>query len=82
MKKQKLSIINLEDGIKILRDAKVQQKVLAFYSSVLGGITTESVLMNVPIDDHMVHRAHAVQVFMSHSRLYQLTRFTDLILAQ
>lgn len=32
----------------------------AFYSSVLGGITTEPALMSLPIDDHMVHRGHGV----------------------
>ncbi len=32
----------------------------AFYSSVLGGIITDPDLMNVPLDDHMVTRGHAV----------------------
>ncbi|KAK9828556.1 hypothetical protein WJX72_000741 [[Myrmecia] bisecta] len=32
----------------------------AFYSSELGGIVTEPALMSVAIDDHMVHRGHAV----------------------
>jgi len=32
----------------------------AFYSSVLRGITTDPVLMNVPVDDHAFHRGHAV----------------------
>jgi len=33
---------------------------LAFYSSVLGGIVTDPALMTVPMDEHMVHRGHAV----------------------
>lgn len=33
---------------------------LAFYSSRLGGITTDPALMVVPMDDHLVHRGHAV----------------------
>ena len=32
----------------------------AFYSSDLGGIVTHPALMVVAIDDHMVHRGHAV----------------------
>jgi len=63
MKRQKISLVDLEAGAKILREAKVPQKVLAFYSSVLGGITTERALMTVPIDDHIVHRGHAVYAY-------------------
>jgi len=32
----------------------------AFYSSITGGITTEPLLMQVPIDDHLVHRGDGV----------------------
>jgi 4-amino-4-deoxychorismate lyase len=32
----------------------------AFYSSVVGGVTTDPSAMLVPLDDHMVHRGHAV----------------------
>lgn len=34
--------------------------LLAFYSSVTNSITDDPLMMNVPIDDHMVHRGHAV----------------------
>ena len=60
MKKQKLSLVDWETGRQILEEARVHQKILAFYSSILGGITIEPALMTVPIDDHMVHRGHAV----------------------
>ena len=33
---------------------------LAMYSSVINGIVTDPVLMTVPVDDHLVHRADAV----------------------
>lgn len=33
---------------------------LAFYSSILGGLVTDPALMTVPMDEHMVHRGHAV----------------------
>src|SRR4029453_2427052 len=32
----------------------------AMYSSLLGGIVTDPALMVLPLDDHMVHRGHAV----------------------
>lgn len=32
----------------------------AFYSSVLGGICVDPELFCIPVDDHMVHRGHAV----------------------
>ncbi len=47
--------------------ARLQQAVhdkssnfAAMYSSVLGGIVTDPALMVLPMDDHMVHRGHAV----------------------
>lgn len=46
----------------------------AMYSSVLGGIVTDPALMVVPLDDHMVHRGHAVfdTATLAHGMLYQL----------
>lgn len=37
-----------------------QSAYLAMYSSWLGGITTNPVFMQIPIDDHMVHRGDGV----------------------
>ena len=37
-----------------------QERYYAFYSSVLGGIVTDPVLMQVPADDHLVHRGDGV----------------------
>lgn len=36
------------------------REVFAFYSSALGGISTEPALAAVPLDDHGFHRGHAV----------------------
>lgn len=46
----------------------------AMYSSVLGGIVTDPALMVLPLDDHMVHRGHAVfdTATLVHGMLYQL----------
>lgn len=46
----------------------------AMYSSVLGGIVTDPALMVLPLDDHMVHRGHAVfdTAAIVNGKLYQL----------
>jgi 4-amino-4-deoxychorismate lyase len=46
----------------------------AMYSSVLGGIVTDPALMVLPLDDHMVHRGHAVfdTAAIVNGQLYQL----------
>lgn len=61
--------------------ARLQQAVhakaaqfYAMYSSVLGGIVTDPALMVIPLDDHMVHRGHAVfdTAAIVKGNLYQL----------
>ncbi|MET0503087.1 MAG: aminotransferase class IV [Candidatus Binatia bacterium] len=54
----------------------------AAYSSVLGGIVTDPALMVVPLDDHMVHRGHAVfdTATLTHGMLYQLDPHLDRLL--
>ncbi|HWH76886.1 MAG TPA: aminotransferase class IV [Candidatus Binatus sp.] len=51
----------------------------AMYSSVLGGIVTDPALMVLPLDDHMVHRGHAVfdTAALTHGMLYQLDPHLD-----
>ena len=46
----------------------------AMYSSVLGGIVTDPAFMVLPLDDHMVHRGHAVfdTAMIVNGKLYQL----------
>ncbi len=46
----------------------------AMYSSRLGGIVTDPALMVLPLDDHMVHRGHAVfdTATLVNGMLYQL----------
>lgn len=55
------------------------ENYLAFYSSRLGGITTDPALMVVPMDDHLVHRGHAVfdTATMTQGYLYQLDDHLD-----
>jgi 4-amino-4-deoxychorismate lyase len=51
----------------------------AMYSSVLGGIVTDPAMMVLPLDDHMVHRGHAVfdTATLAHGMLYQLDAHLD-----
>ncbi len=51
----------------------------AMYSSVLGGIVTDAALMVLPLDDHMVHRGHAVfdTATLTQGRLYELDAHLD-----
>jgi len=54
----------------------------AMYSSVLGGIVTDPALMVLPLDDHMVHRGHAVfdTATLTGGMLYQLDPHLDRLL--
>ena len=54
----------------------------AMYSSVLGGIVTDPALMVLPLDDHMVHRGHAVfdTATLTNGMLYQLDPHLDRLL--
>jgi 4-amino-4-deoxychorismate lyase len=51
----------------------------SMYSSVLGGIVTDPALMVLPLDDHMVHRGHAVfdTATLTQGMLYQLDPHLD-----
>jgi 4-amino-4-deoxychorismate lyase len=51
----------------------------AFYSSQLGGIVTDSALMVLPFDDHMVHRGHGIfdTAGLVDGRIYDLEAHLD-----
>ena len=51
----------------------------AMYSSVFGGIFTDPAFMVLPLDDHMVHRGHAVfdTATLMNGMLYQLDPHLD-----
>lgn len=54
----------------------------AMYSSVLGGIVTDPAYMVLPLDDHMVHRGHAVfdTAMIVNGNLYQLDAHLERLL--
>jgi 4-amino-4-deoxychorismate lyase len=73
-----------EQALAALRQA-VHSKAAHFYamySSVLGGIVTDPAFMVLPLDDHMVHRGHAVfdTAALTHGMLYQLESHLDRLL--
>ncbi len=75
------AIFSPADALARLRDAAQAKsgKFFAMYSSLLGGIVTDPGLMILPLDDHMVHRGHAVfdTATLTHGMLYQLDAHLD-----
>ena len=74
-------VFSSEEAIAALRKS-VHTKAANFYamySSVLGGIVTDPALMVLPLDDHMVHRGHAVfdTATLVRGMLYQLDPHLD-----
>ncbi|KAJ6373021.1 hypothetical protein OIU76_027370 [Salix suchowensis] len=61
---------------------KGKQRFLAMYSSIFGGITTDTAAMVIPMDDHMVHRGHGVfdTSAIVDGHLYELDQHLDRIL--
>jgi 4-amino-4-deoxychorismate lyase len=49
------------------------------YSSWVGGIVTDAAAMNVPLDDHLVHRGHGVfdTATLADGRVYRLHAHLD-----
>src|SRR5438552_7000451 len=76
--------LNTDDALMRLRQAVHAKSAnfYAMYSSVLGGIVTDPALMVLPLDDHMVHRGHAVfdTAILTHGTLYQLDPHLDRLL--
>jgi 4-amino-4-deoxychorismate lyase len=81
---KKTRIFTTDEAIARLGQA-VHSKAINFYSmysSVLGGIVTDPAVMVLPLDDHMVHRGHAVfdTATLTHGMLYQLDPHLDRLL--
>ncbi|HEV8342420.1 MAG TPA: aminotransferase class IV [Candidatus Binatia bacterium] len=73
--------LSMDDAIARLRNAIHPRSAnfYAMYSSVFGGIITDPPLMVLPLDDHMVHRGHAVfdTAILANGMLYQLDPHLD-----
>lgn len=78
------AIFSSADALARLRDAAQAKsgKFFAMYSSLFDGIVTDPALMVLPLDDHMVHRGHAVfdTATLTHGMLYQLDAHLDRLL--
>ncbi len=77
-------VISTEEVGARLRQA-VHAKAVNFhamYSSVLGGIVTDPAYMVLPLDDHMVHRGHAVfdTAMIVNGQLYQVDAHIERLL--
>lgn len=76
-------LLSCSEAIERLRrnreNYKTTQHYLAMYSSVFGGITTDSAAMVIPMDDHMVHRGHGVfdTAAIMDGYLYELDQHLD-----
>lgn len=80
---RRLSTQEAMDGLYSSQHATQRAKFAAFYSSELGGIVTDPALMVVQLDDHMVHRGHAVfdTAIMTEGFIYQLGPHVERFLA-
>jgi 4-amino-4-deoxychorismate lyase len=81
---KKTQIFTTDEGIARLRQVAHSKAAnfYSMYSSVLGGIVTDPALMVLPLDDHMVHRGHAVfdTATLAQGKLYQLDPHVDRLL--
>ncbi len=78
---ERTPILNTENAVARLRQSAHAKagNFYSMYSSILGGIVTDPALMVLPLDDHMVHRGHAVfdTATLTHGMLYQLDPHLD-----
>jgi len=74
----RIDISFLKDMADSLR-RPFHENYLSMYSSVFGGITTDPVMMMVPVDDHLVHRGDGVfEVFKCvNGSIYNLKAHLD-----
>ncbi|RMF87743.1 MAG: D-amino-acid transaminase [Nitrospinota bacterium] len=76
-----IPVLSSEEALARLKAAvhPKAQTYYAMYSSILGGIVTDPALMVLPMDDHMVHRGHAVfdTAAVVNGMVYQLDQHLD-----
>jgi len=74
-------VLDAQDVLNGLKALRERQKVgyNAFFSSQLGGVVTDSALMVLPFDDHMVHRGHGIfdTAGIVDGRIYDLENHLD-----
>ena len=57
-----MKVIDFSNYLQVLEGIHKpwHEKYYAMYSSVLGGVVLDPLLMQVPLDDHLVHRGDGV----------------------
>ena len=75
-------VLSESEVLSRLRSKRGQTGYRAMFSSWLGGIVTDPALMQIPLDDHLVHRGHGVfdTCTLSDGRLYRLGVHMDRLL--
>ena len=75
-------LLSESEVLSRLRSKRGQTGYRAMFSSWLGGIVTDPALMQIPLDDHLVHRGHGVfdTCTLSDGRLYRLGIHVDRLL--
>ena len=75
-------VLSESEVLSRLRSKRGQTGYRAMFSSWLGGIVTDPALMQIPLDDHLVHRGHGVfdTCTLSDGRLYRLGIHVDRLL--
>lgn len=73
-------LLDAQEALETLRSRRnTDSPMLAMFNSYIGGVITDPALMSVPIDDHLVHRGHAVfdTCTLADGRLYRLGIHVD-----
>jgi len=75
-------ILSESEVLSRLKSRRGQPGYLAMFSSWLGGVITDPALMQIPLDDHLVHRGHGVfdTCTLSGGNLYRLGIHIDRLL--
>jgi 4-amino-4-deoxychorismate lyase len=75
-------ILSESEVLEKLRSKRTGLGYRAMFSSYLGGVVTDPALMQIPIDDHLVHRGHGVfdTCTLGNGYLYRLSIHLDRLL--
>ena len=75
-------VLSESEVLSRLKSRRGQPGYLAMFSSWLGGVITDPALMQIPLDDHLVHRGHGVfdTCTLSGGNLYRLGVHMDRLL--
>ena len=82
VKDLKPRVLSEPEVLERLKTKRGQPGYLAMFSSWLGGVITDPALMQIPLDDHLVHRGHGVfdTCTLGDGKLYRLNTHLDRLL--